>query len=103
MTEPGAGSDVAGIRTTAVKDGDQWILNGAKTFISNGLHAGLVGVVVKTDPAQGSRGISILMVEQNARLALQAANRGYVMDSGQITITGDANAFRSLRLLRERQ
>jgi len=63
MTEPGAGSDLQAIRTRAVHVGDEYVINGSKTFISNGLHAGLVGVVVKTDPTQGSRGISILMVE----------------------------------------
>jgi len=63
MTEPSAGSDLQSIRTRAVRDGDEYVINGSKTFISNGLHAGLVGVVVKTDPTQGSRGISILMVE----------------------------------------
>jgi acyl-CoA dehydrogenase len=63
MTEPGAGSDLQAIRTRAVREGDEYVINGSKTFISNGLHAGLVGVVVKTDPTQGSRGISILMVE----------------------------------------
>ena len=46
-----------------MRDGDEYVINGSKTFISNGLHAGLVGVVVKTDPTQGARGISILMVE----------------------------------------
>ncbi len=63
MTEPGAGSDLQAIRTRAVRDGDHYVINGSKTFISNGLHAGLVGVVAKTDPALGSRGISIVMVE----------------------------------------
>jgi acyl-CoA dehydrogenase len=63
MTEPGAGSDLQSIRARAVRDGDHYVISGSKTFISNGLHAGLVGVVVKTDPAAGSRGISIIMVE----------------------------------------
>jgi acyl-CoA dehydrogenase len=63
MTEPSAGSDLQSIRTRAVRDGDHYVINGSKTFISNGLHAGLVGVVVKTDPTQGAKGISILMVE----------------------------------------
>src|SRR5512139_2067800 len=64
MTEPGAGSDLQAIRTRAVRDGDHYVISGSKTFISNGLHAGLVGVVAKTDPTQGSRGISIFMVEK---------------------------------------
>jgi len=63
MTEPGAGSDLQAVKTRAVREGDHYVLNGSKTFISNGLHAGLVGVVAKTDPAKGSKGISIIMVE----------------------------------------
>ncbi|WP_159810079.1 acyl-CoA dehydrogenase family protein [Cellulomonas citrea] len=64
MTEPGAGSDLQAIRTTAVRDGDDWVLNGQKTFISNGINADLVIVVAKTDPAAGARGISLLVVER---------------------------------------
>jgi acyl-CoA dehydrogenase len=63
MTEPGAGSDLQAVKMRAVREGDHYVLNGAKTFISNGLHAGLVGVVAKTDPARGAKGISIVMVE----------------------------------------
>ena len=63
MTEPGAGSDLQGIRTRAVRDGDDYLINGSKTFISNGFLAGLVLVVVKTDPNQGARGTSIVIVE----------------------------------------
>ena len=63
MTEPGAGSDLKAVTTRAVRDGDHYVLNGTKTFISNGLHAGLVGVVVKTDASKGSKGISIIMAE----------------------------------------
>jgi len=63
MTEPGAGSDLQAVKARAVREGDHYVLNGTKTFISNGLHAGLVGVVVKTDPTKGSKGISIIMVE----------------------------------------
>ena len=63
MTEPGAGSDLQGMRTAAVRDGDDWILNGSKTFITNGINAGLVVVACRTDPAAGSRGISLLVVE----------------------------------------
>lgn len=64
MTEPGAGSDLQGIRTTAVRDGDDYVLNGQKTFISNGILADLVVVVARTDPAAGHRGISLLVVER---------------------------------------
>ena len=63
MTEPGTGSDLQGIRTRAELRGDHYVINGAKTFISNGYLAGLVLVVCKTDPAQRSRGTSILIVE----------------------------------------
>ncbi|MEU7796419.1 acyl-CoA dehydrogenase family protein [Micromonospora tulbaghiae] len=64
MSEPGAGSDLAGITTTAVRDGDDWVLNGQKTFISNGILADLVIVVARTDPGAGRRGISLLVVER---------------------------------------
>jgi len=67
MTEPGAGSDLQAVKLRAVRDGDEYVLNGAKTFISNGLHAGLVGVVARTDPEKGSKGISIIMVETKDR------------------------------------
>ena len=64
MTEPGAGSDLQGIATTAVRDGDHYVLNGAKTFISNGILSDLVIVVAKTAPDQGYQGISLLVVER---------------------------------------
>jgi alkylation response protein AidB-like acyl-CoA dehydrogenase len=63
MSEPGAGSDLAGVRTSAVRDGDEWVLNGQKTFITNGELADLVIVVAKTDPALGAHGISLFVVE----------------------------------------
>ncbi|MGH3327999.1 MAG: acyl-CoA dehydrogenase family protein [Streptomycetales bacterium] len=64
MSEPGAGSDLQGIRTTAVRDGGGWIVNGQKTFITNGIHADLVIVVAKTEPDAGAKGISLLVVER---------------------------------------
>ncbi|MFJ6169166.1 acyl-CoA dehydrogenase family protein [Micromonospora orduensis] len=64
MSEPGAGSDLQGIATTAVRDGDTYVLNGQKTFISNGILADLVVVVARTDPGAGHRGISLLVVER---------------------------------------
>ena len=64
MTEPGAGSDLQGIRTTAIDKGDHYVLNGSKTFISNGIHADLVIVVARTDPDAGHKGISLLVVER---------------------------------------
>ncbi|WP_166426164.1 acyl-CoA dehydrogenase family protein [Paraglaciecola sp. 20A4] len=63
MTEPGAGSDLAGIRTKAVKDGDDYILNGSKTFITNGIHADMIIVCAKTDINAGSKGISLFLVD----------------------------------------
>ena len=65
VTEPDAGSDVARIRTRAVRDGDHWVINGSKMFITNGVHGDLYFVGAKTDPtAKGSRGISIFIVEK---------------------------------------
>ncbi|EME99571.1 acyl-CoA dehydrogenase family protein [Streptomyces mobaraensis NBRC 13819 = DSM 40847] len=64
MTEPGAGSDLQGIRTTAVDEGDHWLLNGSKTFISNGILADLVIVVARTTPEGGAKGLSLLVVER---------------------------------------
>ncbi|HEY5799137.1 MAG TPA: acyl-CoA dehydrogenase family protein [Burkholderiaceae bacterium] len=63
MSEPGAGSDLQGIRTTAVRGGAAYVLDGAKTFISNGFLADLVIVVAKTDPSLGGKGISLMLVE----------------------------------------
>ena len=63
MTEPGAGTDLQAVRTTARRDGDHYVINGAKTFITNGHHADLVCVVAKTDATQRAKGVSLLMVE----------------------------------------
>jgi acyl-CoA dehydrogenase len=63
MTEPGAGSDLQGIRTRAVRDGDHYVVNGSKIFITNGSIATLLMLVVRTDPNERKRGLSILMVE----------------------------------------
>src|SRR5690349_12883049 len=64
MTEPGAGSDLQGVRTSAVDKGDHYVLNGSKTFISNGILADLVIVVARTDPDAGHQGYSLLVVER---------------------------------------
>ena len=64
MTEPGAGSDLAGIATTAVRSGDDYVVNGSKTFITNGINGDLVITAVKTDPSQRHKGMSLLVVER---------------------------------------
>jgi acyl-CoA dehydrogenase len=63
MSEPGSGSDLQGVRTSAKKSGNGYVLNGSKTFITNGQHANLIIVVAKTDPAAGHKGISLMVVE----------------------------------------
>lgn len=63
MSEPGAGSDLKGIRSTAIRDADGYLINGSKTFISNGYLADLILVVCKTDPEAGSKGVSLMLVE----------------------------------------
>jgi acyl-CoA dehydrogenase len=63
MSEPGTGSDLQGVRTTAKKSGNGYVLNGSKTFITNGQHANLIVVVAKTDPSAGAKGVSLLVVE----------------------------------------
>ena len=65
MSEPSAGSDLKAIRTTAVRDGDEYVINGSKTFISSGLNCDLVVVVAKTDPQAGAKGVSLILVESD--------------------------------------
>lgn len=65
MTEPGAGSDLQAIRTTAILNGDHYVLNGSKTFITNGQHADLVILAAKTDPTGGAKGVSLFLVDMN--------------------------------------
>ncbi|MDG4859766.1 acyl-CoA dehydrogenase family protein [Streptomyces sp. T-3] len=76
MTEPGAGSDLQGIRTTAEDKGDHWVLNGSKTFISNGIISDLVIVVAKTTPEGGAKGLSLLVVERG----MEGFERGRNLD-----------------------
>ncbi|WP_096701157.1 acyl-CoA dehydrogenase family protein [Magnetospirillum sp. 15-1] len=65
VTEPGAGSDVAGLRTRAIRDGDHWVINGSKTFITNGVYGDTYVVAARSDPAaKGSRGISLFIIEK---------------------------------------
>ncbi len=65
MTEPSGGSDLAALKSTAAQDGDDWVLNGSKTFITNGHQCDLAVVAVRTDPAKGAKGISLLMLEKD--------------------------------------
>jgi len=76
MSEPGTGSDLQGIKTRAVKDGDEWVLNGAKTFITNGINSDLVIVVAQTDADKGAQGFSLLVVERG----MEGFERGRKLD-----------------------
>ncbi|NBE94606.1 acyl-CoA dehydrogenase [Nonomuraea sp. KC401] len=76
MSEPGAGSDLQGIRTTAIREGDHYVVNGQKTFITNGINADLVIVVAKTDPDAGARGTTLVVVERG----MEGFERGRNLD-----------------------
>jgi alkylation response protein AidB-like acyl-CoA dehydrogenase len=67
ITEPFCGSDVAGMRSTAIKQGDAYILNGSKTFITNGVYSDYLIVAAKTDPSDKYKGISIFVVDRSAK------------------------------------
>jgi acyl-CoA dehydrogenase len=90
ITEPGAGSDMKGIRTRAVRDGDHYVVTGSKIFISNGFLAGLIALVVKTDSAPGSRSVSLLMVETQG---LQGFRVGRVLDKMGLHAQDTAELF----------
>jgi acyl-CoA dehydrogenase len=76
MTEPGTGSDLQSIKTKAIRSGDEYVIDGSKTFISNGLHANLVVTVAKTDPENAAKGISLIVVETDG---LDGFSRGRVL------------------------
>ncbi len=76
MTEPGTGSDLASMSTTAIRDGDHYVVNGAKTFISNGINADLVVTAVKTDPSQRHTGMSLVVIERG----MEGFERGRNLD-----------------------
>lgn len=76
MTEPGTGSDLQGIATKAIRDGDEYVVNGGKTFITNGAQADLVVLAVKTDPGKGAEGVSLLLVEADT----PGFRRGRILD-----------------------
>lgn len=98
MTEPGAGSDLQGIRTTAEDRGDHWLLNGSKTFISNGILADLVVVVAKTTPEGGAKGLSLLVVERG----MPGFERGRNLDKiGQKAQDTAELFFRDVRVPKE--
>ncbi len=88
MTEPGAGSDLQGIRTSAVDKGDHYVLNGSKTFISNGIMSDLVIVVCRTDPDAGHQGISLLVVERG----MAGFERGRNLDKMGLKAAGHLRA-----------
>lgn len=77
MSEPGAGSDLKSVKTRALKDGDSYVINGSKTFITNGYHANLILVICKTDPEAGARGVSIVAVETDGQ---QGFRRGRILE-----------------------
>jgi alkylation response protein AidB-like acyl-CoA dehydrogenase len=89
MTEPSGGSDLAALKSTAVRDGDDWILNGSKTFITNGYQADLVLVAARTSPEKGARGISLLGVETG----MAGFERGRKLDKVGQTESDTAELF----------
>ncbi|MET8869177.1 acyl-CoA dehydrogenase family protein [Nonomuraea sp. NPDC004580] len=89
MSEPGAGSDLQGIRTTAARDGDHYVLNGQKTFITNGINADLVVVVAKTDQEAGARGITLVVVERG----MEGFGRGRNLDKVGMKAQDTAELF----------
>jgi acyl-CoA dehydrogenase len=97
MTEPGAGTDLQRIKTLARRDGDHWRISGSKTFITNGMHAGLVCVAAKTDAAaSGAKGISLLMVETEGTAGFR---RGPLLDKmGQKTLDTTELFFDDVRV-----
>jgi acyl-CoA dehydrogenase len=96
MTEPGAGTDLQRIKAQARLEGDYWRINGAKTFITNGLHAGLVCVAVKTGAEAGAKGISLLMVETEGT---DGFRRGPLLDKmGQKTLDTTELFFDDVRV-----
>ena len=93
MTEPGTGSDLQSIKTTAIKDGNEYVLNGSKTFISNGQSADLILVCAKTDPNLGGKGISIMLVEAPQVEGEGGFKRGRNLDKVGIHIADTSELF----------
>ena len=95
MTEPGAGSDLQGVRTTARRDGNHYVINGSKTYITNGQHADLIVVVAKTDPDKGAKGTSLILVEATR----EGFTRGRNLDKiGQFTADTSELFFQDVRV-----
>ena len=80
MTEPGTGSDLQAVTTTAIADGDDYVLNGQKTFLTNGMNAELICVVAKTDPGEAASGVSLIMVETGGVEGEGGFSRGRNLD-----------------------
>lgn len=98
MTEPGAGSDLQGVRATAVRDGDDYIINGSKTYITNGQNCDVVIVVAKTDPSQGAKGTSLLLVDAG----MEGFERGRNLDKiGQHSADTSELFFSDVRVPKE--
>lgn len=89
LSEPSAGSDLKGIRTTARRDGDEWVIDGSKTFITNGILADLVIVACKTDPDAGHKGISLIVVERGT----EGFERGRKLDKVGMKAQDTAELF----------
>ena len=89
MTEPNTGSDLSGVKTTAKRQGDAYLVNGAKTFISNGIHSDVVVTVVKTDPDKGHRGMSLLVLERG----MKGFDRGRNLDKMGLHAQDTAELF----------
>jgi len=89
MTEPGGGSDLAALKTTAVRDGDGWVINGSKTFITNGFSADLVVTAVRTSPEKGAKGITLFAIEAGD----EGFSRGRKLDKVGQTESDTAELF----------
>ena len=111
MTEPGTGSDLQAVATTAIPDGDDFVLNGQKTFLSNGMNAELICVVAKTDPEEAASGVSLIMLKPKARKARAAFHAGAISkklgqkaaDTAEIFVRRRARAESESCLVRGRQ
>lgn len=96
MSEPGAGTDLQRIKTSAVREGDAYVINGSKTFITNGHHANLVVVAVKTDAAAGAKGVSLVVLEVDG---LEGFRRGRILEKlGQKTLDTAELFFDAVRV-----